>query len=87
MFIVDWLKDMIVIGGENVYLKEVEDVFGVYLDIVEVVVVGVLYLDWGEMVVVYVVMWVNVVFDVDVLCMFCGEWFVVYKILCEFMFV
>lgn len=41
-YIVDWKKDMIIVGGYNVYLCEVEEVLYSYLDVKEVVVIGVL---------------------------------------------
>lgn len=55
----DCIKDMIIFGGMNVYLVEVEVVIRKDLCVLDVVVFGVLYLDWGEEV------WVVVVVDFD----------------------
>lgn len=42
------VRDMIIFGGVNIYLVEIEEVLVRYLDIFEVVVVGVLDEDFGE---------------------------------------
>ena len=46
---------MIVSGGENVYLREVEDLLGGHSDIVEAAVVGVPDEEFGQRLVAYVV--------------------------------
>lgn len=55
LFIVDRAKDMIIVGGENVYCKEVEDVLAAYPGVLECAVVGQKDKDWGETVVAVVV--------------------------------
>lgn len=54
-YIVDCKKDLIIVGGYNVYFCEVEEVLYVYWDIVEVVVIGVFDFFLGECVKCYVV--------------------------------
>lgn len=54
VFIFDWVKDMFICGGENIYCVEVEDVFYSYFVVMDVVVVGMLYKVFGEEVVVIV---------------------------------
>jgi acyl-CoA synthetase (AMP-forming)/AMP-acid ligase II len=46
--LVDRKKDMIISGGENVYLIEVKQVLYRHLAVREVAVVGVLHSKWGE---------------------------------------
>ncbi|PGY05664.1 aldehyde dehydrogenase family protein [Bacillus sp. AFS031507] len=53
-YIVDRKKDMIIVGGYNVYPREVEEVFYHHPDIVEAAVFGVPDPDRGEAVVAYV---------------------------------
>lgn len=55
-YIVDCKKDMIISGGFNVYVNEVEFVFNSYLVVLMFVVVGVLYEEWGEVVYVEVML-------------------------------
>ncbi len=55
LFIVDRVKDMIIVGGENVYSKAVEDVLGTHPAVAQVAVVGRPHPDWGETVVAFVV--------------------------------
>lgn len=54
-YIKDWLKDMIIFGGENVYLVEIESVIIGVFGVSEVVVIGLFDEKWGEIVVVIVV--------------------------------
>ncbi|HEX3785531.1 MAG TPA: beta-ketoacyl synthase N-terminal-like domain-containing protein, partial [Pseudonocardiaceae bacterium] len=54
LYIVDRLKDMVIVGGENVYPAEVENVLGTCPGIVEVAVVGVEHEAWGEAIVAMV---------------------------------
>ncbi len=53
--IVDRLKDMILVGGENVYPREVEDALAKHSDVAESAVVGAPHDVWGEEVVAFVV--------------------------------
>lgn len=55
VYVYDCVKDMIVLGGENVYFVEVESVIFGYDVVVDVVVIGVLSECWGEEVKVVVV--------------------------------
>lgn len=74
--IVGCLKDLIIIGGYNVYLKEVEDVLNDIEGVVESVVFGVFDVDFGEVIIVVVVLKVDVVFDLKVLVFGVEEKFV-----------
>ncbi|MBP2645816.1 MAG: lcfB 1 [Firmicutes bacterium] len=56
IFIVDRLKDMIIVNGENVYPREVEEVLYTFPDIVEATVIGVPDGLRGQAVCAYVVM-------------------------------
>jgi long-chain acyl-CoA synthetase len=53
-FIVDRLKDMLIVGGEKVFSREVEDVLMTFPAIREVAIIGDLDLDKGELVHAYV---------------------------------
>lgn len=55
LFVVDRVKDMISVGGENVYSKAVEDVLGTHPSVAQVAVVGKPHPDWGETVVAFVI--------------------------------
>lgn len=84
-YIVDRKKDMIFVGGYNVYFCEVEEVFYSYEGIKEVVVIGVFDVKMGEVVYVYIVfvdgeLIEQVVFD------YCEQYLVKYKCLVEVIF-
>lgn len=53
-FLVDRLKDMLIVGGEKVYSREVEDVLGSFEPVREAAVIGDLDPDRGELVHAYV---------------------------------
>ncbi len=55
LFLVDRLKDMILVGGENVYSREVEATLEVHPAVREVAVIGVPHDVWGEAVLACVV--------------------------------
>ncbi len=55
IFIVDRIKDMIIVNGYNVYPREVEEVIYQHSAIVEVAVIGISDKDYGEIVKAYVV--------------------------------
>lgn len=55
LFVVDWLKDIIVTGGENVSSREVEDVLSGHPGVDQVAVVAVPDDYWGETVCAVVV--------------------------------
>jgi feruloyl-CoA synthase len=55
LFIVDRTKDMIIVGGENVYSKAIEDVLTSHPGVAQAAVVGRPHREWGETVVAFVV--------------------------------
>ena len=48
LFIVDRTKDMIISGGENVYLAETESALSLHPDVLECAVIGIPDEKWGE---------------------------------------
>lgn len=56
IYLVDCKKDMIIFGGFNIYVIEVEVVINVYNVIFMLVVVGIFYEEWGEVVYVEVML-------------------------------
>ena len=48
LYVVDWLKDMLISGGENVYPAEVERTLIAHPAVAEVAVVGIPHLRWVE---------------------------------------
>ncbi|GEN83024.1 long-chain-fatty-acid--CoA ligase [Sporosarcina luteola] len=79
-YIVDRKKDMIIVGGYNVYPREVEEVLFEHRDIVEAAVIGVPDTDFGEEVQAYVVMKDGADRNVDKLKEFCAARLAKYKI-------
>ena len=79
-YIVDRKKDMIIVGGYNVYPREVEEVLFEHRDIVEAAVIGVPDPDFGEEVQAYVVMKDGADRNVDKLKEFCAARLAKYKI-------
>lgn len=77
-YIVDRKKDMIIVGGYNVYPREVEEVFYKNPGVLEAAVVGVPDPNLGEEVLAYVVMKDKSI-TVDELHAFCREHLVKYK--------
>lgn len=55
IYIVDRIKDMIIVGGYNVYPREVEEVIYQHHAVVEVAVVGITNKDYGQIVKAFVV--------------------------------
>ncbi len=78
-YIVDRRKDMILVGGYNVYPREVEEVLYEHPDIAEVAVVGMPDPEQGETVVTFVVTENNTLKEADVIA-FCGERLAKYKV-------
>lgn len=78
VMIVGCSKELIICLGFNVYLVEVEQVLNVYLDVVQVVVIGCV-IDGNEEVFVFVECVLGVVVDEVVLYVWCVDWFIVYK--------
>lgn len=48
VWIVGWIKDFVVWGGENILLWEIEEFFYMYFDIVDGYVIGVFDVKYGE---------------------------------------
>ncbi|MDC3413740.1 fatty acid--CoA ligase family protein [Aquibacillus sp. 3ASR75-11] len=78
-YIVDRKKDMILVGGYNVYPREVEEVLYSHPDISEVAVVGLPDADTGEAVAGYIVTKNNALTEQD-LKAFCQERLAKYKV-------
>ncbi|WP_432357450.1 fatty acid--CoA ligase family protein [Sporosarcina sp. UB5] len=79
-YIVDRKKDMIIVGGYNVYPREVEEVLFTHDDIVEAAVIGVPDPDFGEEVQAFVVLKEGAVEDADKLKAFCANRLAKYKV-------
>ncbi|MBT2583730.1 fatty acid--CoA ligase family protein [Planococcus sp. ISL-109] len=78
-YIVDRKKDMIIVGGYNVYPREVEEVLFAHPAIVEAAVVGLPDADFGESVNAYVVLKDESV-SIDELKNYCAEHLAKYKV-------
>ena len=78
-FIVDRKKDMIIVGGYNVYPREVEEVLFAHPNVVEAAVVGLPDTDFGEAVHAYVVLKDESV-SAEELRDYCAEHIVKYKV-------
>ncbi|MDQ0214777.1 long-chain acyl-CoA synthetase [Oikeobacillus pervagus] len=85
-YIVDRKKDIIIVGGYNVYPREVEEVLYAHPDIVETAVFGVPNPEYGEVVQCYVVS-KNPQLDEEQLLRYCQEHLAEYKIPKEITFV
>lgn len=79
LYIVDRKKDMIIVGGYNVYPREVEEVLYNHPDIVEAAVVGIPDPNQGEAVISYVVSR-NANLTEELLLAYCKEHLAKYKI-------
>ena len=66
-YIVDRKKDLVIVGGYNVYPREVEEVLFAHRDIVEAAVIGVPDPDFGEAVHAFVVLKEGVKEDIEAL--------------------
>lgn len=78
-FIVDRKKDMIIVGGYNVYPREVEEVLFTHPNVIEAAVVGFPDPDFGEAVHAYVVL-KDKTMAPDELKHYCAEHIVKYKV-------
>ena len=78
-YIVDRKKDLIIVGGYNVYPREVEEVISNHQDVVEVAVLGVPDADQGEAVNAYVVSR-NPKLTVEEIREYCKEHLAKYKV-------
>lgn len=79
-YIVDRKKDMVIVGGFNVFPREVEEVLYSHPDIVESAVVGVADDELGEAVHAYVVLKDNSHLTEEDIIKFCSENLVKYKV-------
>ena len=79
-YIVDRKKDMIIVGGFNVYPREVEEVLFAHEDIVEAAVIGVPDLDFGEEVQAFVVLKEGSKVSAELLKSYCAERLAKYKV-------
>jgi long-chain acyl-CoA synthetase len=79
-YIVDRKKDMIIVGGYNVYPREVEEVLFTHDDIVEAAVIGVPDPDFGEEVQAFVVLKQGAKTDPEKLKAFCTNRLAKYKV-------
>lgn len=79
VYIVDRKKDMIIVGGYNVYPREVEEVLYQHSSVVEAAVVGVPNEEYGESVKAYVVV-NNEQIKINDIIQFCESQLVKYKI-------
>ena len=85
-YIVDRKKDLVIVGGYNVYPREVEEVLFEYRDIVEAAVIGVPDMDFGEAVHAFVVLKDGVEEDVEKLEAYCAARLAKYKVPKKFEF-
>jgi len=85
-YIVDRKKDMIIVGGYNVYPREVEEVLFDHRDIVEAAVVGVPDENFGEAVHAFIVLKEGVAEDVAGLETYCAARLAKYKVPTRFEF-
>lgn len=79
-YIVDRKKDLVIVGGYNVYPREVEEVLFEHKDIVEAAVIGVPDLDFGEAVHAFVVLKEGVEEDREALIDYCARKLAKYKV-------
>lgn len=86
LYIVDRIKDMIIVGGYNVYPREVEEVLYKHPAIVEAVVIGIPDQMFGEQVKAFVVSNDNLV-DSNDLMVFCFNYLAKYKVPKEIEFI
>ena len=79
-YIVDRKKDMIIVGGFNVYPREVEEVLFTHEDIVEAAVIGVPDTDFGEEVQAFVVLKAGATANAEKLKAYCADHLAKYKV-------
>jgi long-chain acyl-CoA synthetase len=79
-YIVDRKKDLVIVGGYNVYSREVEEVLFEHRDVVEAAVIGVPDPDFGEAVHAFVVLKDGVKEDVGSLESYCSKRLAKYKV-------
>lgn len=79
-FIVDRKKDMIIVGGFNVYPREVEEVLFAHTSIVEAAVIGVPDANFGEAVQAFIVLKDGVETTTEDILAYCAKHLVKYKV-------
>ena len=79
-YIVDRKKDMIIVGGFNVYPREVEEVLFAHPNIIEAAIVGVPDSDFGEAVHAFVVLKDDIKTTTDDILAYCAQHMVKYKV-------
>jgi len=80
LFLMDWVKDMIVTGGENVYSTEVENALASHPAVQQVAVIGIPHEQWGEAVHAVVVLCSGEVVTEEELTAHAREWIAGYKV-------
>lgn len=87
LFVIGWVDDMIIIGGENVLLVEVESCLLLYWLVDEVVVVGLFDECWGKVVIVFI-RWCDLFLMFEMLDEYCKYLGLVnFCCLCSYVFV
>ena len=79
-YIVDRKKDLVIVGGYNVYPREVEEVIFEHSDVVEAAVIGVPDPDYGEAVHAFIVLKEGVELDMESLERYCRQRLAKYKV-------
>lgn len=79
-YIVDRKKDLVIVGGYNVYPREVEEVLFEHRDILEAAVIGVPDMDFGEAVHAFIVLKEGAEKDVEKLEDYCAARLAKYKV-------
>ena len=85
-YIVDRKKDLVIVGGYNVYPREVEEVLFEHRDILEAAVIGVPDTDFGEAVHAFVVLKDGATKDIEKLEAYCAARLAKYKVPKKFEF-
>lgn len=80
LYVTDRLKDMVIVGGANVYPAEVEAVLNSFPDVVEAAVIGVPHHDLGEQVAAICELKPGAKQDVEVLIAHCRQVLAGYKV-------
>jgi long-chain acyl-CoA synthetase len=78
-YIVDRKKDLVIVGGYNVYPREVEEVLFTHPDVVEAAVIGMPDANFGEAIHAYVVVKDRSI-DAETLSTYCAEHLAKYKV-------
>jgi len=79
-YIVDRKKDLVIVGGFNVYPREIEEVLFAHRDIVEAAVVGLPDPDFGESILAFIVLKEGIEVDAEALEKYCAARLAKYKV-------